>query len=106
VHPDTPGRGTSLPASATITGADGAVLATISRHSEHPVPEPTGSSGQAPLIVVDAATPPDDPRLIRGGVWPAFLDRTADVVHEIRGHAAAVCLLLGMLLLTVLVLRL
>jgi anti-anti-sigma factor len=51
--PGTPDRETSLPASATITGADGTVLATISRHSEQPVPEQSGSSGQAPLIVID-----------------------------------------------------
>jgi hypothetical protein len=41
----------------------------------------------------------DDPRLSHGGLRLASLDRTAGVVHEIGGHAAAVCLLFGMLLL-------
>ena len=51
--PDTLHRGASLPVAATMTGADGTVLVTISRHTEHPVPQPTGSSTQTPLVVVD-----------------------------------------------------
>jgi anti-anti-sigma factor len=41
---------TSLRATATVTGADGTVLATISRHTE-----PAGSPVDAPLVVVDVA---------------------------------------------------
>ena len=51
--PGTLERGAPSPASATITGADGTVLVTISRHSEQLVPDQTGSSRQTSLIVVD-----------------------------------------------------
>jgi anti-sigma B factor antagonist len=38
-----------------MTGADGTVLATVSRHTEHPLPEQPGSSERPPLIVIDVA---------------------------------------------------
>ncbi|MEU4222004.1 STAS domain-containing protein [Actinoplanes sp. NPDC026623] len=39
-----------MQATGTVTGADGTVLATISRHTER-----TGGPGDAPLVVVDVA---------------------------------------------------
>ena len=50
---NTSDRGPSLQATGAVIGNDGAVLATVSCHTEHPATTLGDSSEEAPLVVVD-----------------------------------------------------